>query len=61
MRTIYNLEYHLLDKLGRVRETHHGGVFSNIDSVDKAKNNLLEKFSSNVAFNVYINDNTIFQ
>lgn len=60
MRTIYNLEYKLLDKLGRVRETHHGGVYSTMEGVDNAKNNLLQQFPSNVSFEVYINDNTIF-
>lgn len=55
---IYNLEYSILDKLGRAKSKHHVGVFKTIEEVEKAKVDLQStKTEHQLSFQVYIIDN----
>lgn len=51
---IYNLEYNILDKLGRAKKTTHVGIFSDLDRVEKAKEAIATKISDRLSFNVYV-------
>ena len=59
MRTLYNLEYVLVDKLNRAKKKHHVGVFKTEEEVEKAKSKILSSISGddNISFNVYISEN----
>lgn len=54
---VYNLEYRVLDKLGRTKSTFHGGVFKSEEAVNLAKETI-EKNNpdSKIAFDVYFID-----
>jgi len=43
MRTVYNLEYKVVDKLGRQKSTHHVGVFATLDEVSQAQQDIILK------------------
>jgi hypothetical protein len=62
MRTLYNLEYVLVDKLNRAKKKYHVGVYKTEEDVEKAKSNVLKTIEGddNVAFNVYISENMFF-
>lgn len=52
---IYNLEYQLIDSIGRGKKALHVGVFENIEQVEKAKDQIVKQFNPvPVNFNVYI-------
>lgn len=51
---IYNLEYNILDKLGRAKKTTHVGIFSNLELVEQAKTSILEKVDGKLSFNVHV-------
>ena len=59
MRTLYNLEYVITDKLDRAKKKFHVGVFKTEEEVELAK----QKVSKNVEegckilFNVYVSEN----
>ena len=59
MRTLYNLEYMLVDKLNRAKKKYHVGVFKTEEDVELAKKKVLDSIESdeNVSFNVYISEN----
>lgn len=58
---MYNLEYRVLDKLGRTKKTFHGGVYKNEDELGKAKEKILSEFAKHkLAFDVYLLDKPIF-
>ena len=58
MRTTYNLECVILDKLGRTKKVSHVGIFSSMESVEGAKTNLInEHGDKNVSFNIHIIEN----
>lgn len=52
MKTVFNLVYSVVDKLGRAKSTVHVGVFGSLEDVDVAKKKLLED-NPNITFEVY--------
>lgn len=54
MRCVYNLEYSILDKIGRAKKTSHVGVFADIESVEKAKFKILDQVKDKLSFKVYV-------
>ena len=60
--SIYNLEYKVLDKLGRAKSTFHAGVFKTSEEVDLKKQKVIsENKNLKLAFDVYIIDDPIFK
>lgn len=59
MRTLYNLEYVLVDKLNRAKKKFHVGVYKSEEEVEQAKNKVLNTVQGddNISFNVYISEN----
>ena len=59
MRTLYNLEYVLVDKLNRAKKKYHVGVFKTEEDVELAKSKILNNIDGddNISFNVYISEN----
>ena len=54
---IYNLEYSMLDKLGRAKSTKHVGLFKSENDVEFAKAKVVEENADNkVSFQVYLID-----
>lgn len=52
---IFNLEYEVLDKIGRAKKTNHYGVFDSLEKVDEAKQRLLTAYSNEkIKFNLHI-------
>ena len=59
---MYNLEYRILDKLGRTKKTLHGGVFLLETSLDFAKERILKNYpKQKITFDVYILDEPVFK
>lgn len=55
MRTSYIMEYHLLDKLKRAKQTKLAGVYATLDDADKAKNVFIEKHGvDGVSFSIHL-------
>lgn len=52
MKTVFNLVYSVVDKLGRAKSTVHVGVFDSLEDIDVAKKKLLED-NPNITFEVY--------
>lgn len=53
--TIFNLEYRILDKLERTKKTIHGGVFMCENSLEQAKQKILESIQNKkITFDVYV-------
>jgi hypothetical protein len=50
---LYNLEYRILDKLGRTKKTLWGGLFATQEALAGKQNEVLSKYKK-VAFDVYI-------
>ncbi len=50
---LYNLEYRILDKLGRTKKTLWGGLFATEDALQDKQQEVLQKHKK-VAFDVYI-------
>lgn len=50
---LYNLEYRILDKLGRTKKTLWGGLFGNLAALEGKQKEVLGKHKK-VAFDVYI-------
>lgn len=50
---LYNLEYRLLDRLGRTKKTLWGGLFATQEALLDKQNEVLSKHKK-VAFDVYI-------
>jgi hypothetical protein len=58
----YNLEYSVLDKLGRAKNTHHVGVYRTEEDVEKAKVSVQEANTDHsISFQVYIIDDPFFK
>ena len=59
--TVYNLEYRALDRIGRGTKYRHVGVYDSLESVSKAQQEILRKYSKDepkeVQFNIYAIDN----
>ena len=54
MRTVYNLEYKVIDKLGRGKAFFHVGVFNTPEAVDLAKHKIMaEQHDKPITFDVY--------
>lgn len=55
---IYNLEYSILDKLGRQKIVRHGGIFKTDDAIQRAKERIInENAGKKLLFQIYlIND-----
>lgn len=53
MRTVYNLECVVVDKLGRAKQTKHVGVYSSLEEVENAKQTLLKATTLPLKFEVY--------
>jgi len=59
---MYNLEYRILDKLGRTKKTFHVGLFITDDKLQQAKSKVIEdNKENNIAFDVYAVDMPIFK
>lgn len=59
---IYNLEYSLLDKLGRAKSTKHVGLFKSEDDVTLAKAKVSsDNIDNKISFQVYIIDDPFFR
>lgn len=52
MRTVYNLEYKVVDKLGRQKSTHHVGIFATLEDVSRAQQAIILE-QPNVIFDIY--------
>ena len=60
--SFYNLEYRILDKLGRTKKTFHGGVFKSEEQIRAVKENIEHKNSKHkIAFDVYIIEDPFFK
>jgi hypothetical protein len=59
MRTLYNLEYCVVDKLNRAKKKYHVGVFKSESEVEQAKSRVLSTIEGDdsITFNVYICEN----
>ena len=58
MRTTYNLECVILDKMGRTKKVSHVGIFSSMELVEEAKTKLINEYGDkNVSFNIHIIEN----
>lgn len=57
MSILYNLEYSILDSIGRAKKAKHIGVFATEESMEVAKNKILSETNENVMFNVYVIEN----
>lgn len=59
MRTLYNLEYVLVDKLNRAKKKYHVGVYKTEEDVEHAKSKVLSTIQDgeNITFNIYISEN----
>jgi len=59
MRTLYNLEYVIVDKLNRAKKKYHVGVYKSESEVEEAKKKILGSIEGNdsISFNVYISEN----
>lgn len=54
---MYNLEYRVLDKLGRTKKTLWGGMFKGLNELEDGKQSILNKNKKlHIAFDVYIID-----
>lgn len=53
MKTVFNLEYSIVDKLGRAKTSTHVGVFGSLEELEVAKKKILEENNNNVTFEVY--------
>lgn len=51
---VYNLEYSVLDKIGRAKKTLHVGVFSNVPAVEEAKSKIMLDAKEEISFNVHV-------
>lgn len=61
MKTVYNLEYRILDKLGRTKSTRHGGLFLSEEKLEQFKQEVLQKEKSKkIAFDVYVLERPLF-
>lgn len=55
---IYNLEYQLVDSIGRNKKALHVGVFGSLEEVEEAKQKIIKQFNPvPVNFNIYIIEN----
>ena len=54
MRSIFNLEYSILDKIGRAKKTTHVGIFDSIDTIEKAKSDIASRINDKLSFTVHI-------
>jgi hypothetical protein len=51
---VYNLEYSVLDKIGRAKKSTHVGVFASVPAVEEAKAKIMRETKEEVSFNVYV-------
>jgi len=59
---MYNLEYRILDKLGRTKKTLNVGIFSTDEKLELAKTKVIEDNKEDmIAFDVYAIDLPIFK
>lgn len=55
---VYNLEYELLDSIGRAKKTFHHGVYGSVDQLETAKQEVITQHKDQqVRFNVHIIEN----
>lgn len=59
MRTMYVLEYKDIDSKGREKNSRHVGVFSDIETLELAKETILKKEDSKISFQVYTTESWI--
>lgn len=55
--TVYNLEYSVVDSIGRTQKFNHSGVYATLEDVDKAKLELIKRVGDKITFNVYTIEN----
>lgn len=51
---VYNLEYNILDKIGRAKKTIHVGVFSSVEEVESVKSAIMLTAEEDISFNVFV-------
>lgn len=59
MRISYIMEYHLLDKLKRVKQTKLAGVYATLEDADRNKSFFIEKYGDSVSFSVHVYEQLI--
>lgn len=59
--TVYNLEYSILDKIGRAQKYRHKGVYASLEAVSRVQQEILRNEADDntkqVKFNIYAIDN----
>ena len=59
---IYNLEYRILDRLGRTKTTKHVGIFLNEPKLEAAKQSIIEQNAKRkLAFDVFLIEEPLFK
>jgi len=58
MRTVYVLESRSVDKKGREKNAQFVGVYTTLDDIEKAKQEMLEK-AKNLIFHIYVSESWI--
>jgi len=59
---IYNLEYRILDRLGRTKTTKHAGVFLEESKLEAAKQSIIKQNAKRkLAFDVYLIEEPLFK
>jgi hypothetical protein len=53
MKTVFNLEYSVVDVLGRSKTSTHVGVFGSLEEREVAKKKIIDENDKNVTFEVY--------
>ena len=53
MKTVFNLEYSVVDVLGRAKTSAHVGVFGSLEELEVAKKKIIDENDKNVTFEVY--------
>jgi hypothetical protein len=53
MKTVFNLEYSVVDVLGRSKTSTHVGVFGSLEELEVAKKKIIDENDKNVTFEVY--------
>lgn len=51
--TVYNLEYSVVDSIGRAQKYMHKGVYATLEDVSNAKQEVIKQVGDKAVFNVY--------
>lgn len=56
MRTLFILEYKLIDSKGREKTPKFLGVFNDMNKLEQVKSETLAKLGDNISFHVYVSE-----